>query len=128
MAYMGWEGGNWTITDSCIRRKWKQNRYQLLKINLVMLLFQFQQMVFNEISRGFYETRRRKLDNVWFLYPKDRKAELISATQDKLGNTPFPILINWYGKRSRVAYIELDGRNWTMSDSYIQREGKHNRY
>ena len=49
---------------------------------------------------------RKELKNVWFLYPKKIKAESLSATQHKLGNTPFPILINWYGMISCAAYEE----------------------
>ena len=135
-------------------------------------LSNFNNLIWNEISRGLYGTERRKLDNVWFLYPKRRKAESLSSTQDKLGNSSFPISINWlifwtgrreldnlsflypkngkteslsstqdklgntpflisihsFGMRYRAAYIDWNGGNCSMSDSYNQRIGKQKRY
>ena len=67
-------------------------------------------------------------DNIWFLYPKRSKAESLSATQGKLGNAPFPISINCIAIGSDAAYMRQDERNWTMSYSYIQKDGKQNRY
>ena len=43
---MEWDGSNQVMFDSYIKREGKQNRYQLLKINLTMLAIQFQEYCF----------------------------------------------------------------------------------
>ena len=84
-----------------------------------MIPFQLQYIHLEWDIAGLIWDGREENGQCLILISEKRKVESFSATQDKLGNDPFPTSINWFGMRSHAVYMVQDGGNKTMFDFYI---------
>ena len=111
--------------DSYIKREGKQYRYQLLRINLVMLAFQFQEYWFGMQDRARLIRNRAEVIRQCLIPISKEKGKIAISYS---GLTWQCSLSNWriliWNARLRSAYKEWDGNHQAMFDSYIKREGK----